>query len=310
MPFQLQVQITGFGPSFGGSLNGARTESLKTADIIRAAIVAGHPDRASLDSRIIAWRTASIRLALEISPLPPSIPRNLLHPKAWKSLEPSEKAGLQNILGNTVTKLLSERLLDAPRMWFLDVYKKDFSINIPKGQRPDFFAKTKGGQWLSLEAKGRANAPSTKSLGLAKTQAKVLKKIKGSKVAARVVCWTMSRRGVLEARLHDPEGVDEDKQFTLDVEDTRLLKDYYGPVETLMAASEPVEYGPRLTLFRFLAGDFLIGLHPIVQEALHIGEPGSLLARFDEGQLAFEPVGNVTSGPDGIIVVPGRSWPE
>src|SRR5207249_286976 len=128
MPFELPIRITGFAAGFRGSLNGTRTESFETDDIIRASLIAGHPeDGPTLDWRITAWREACIRLALQI-PSPGRVLRSraLVHPKAWKNLEPSEKAGVNNILGNTVTKLLSERLLRSPRMWFLDLYREEY----------------------------------------------------------------------------------------------------------------------------------------------------------------------------------------
>lgn len=75
--------------------------------IIRASLVAGHPeDGPAIDPLIIAWREASVRLALQL-PTSGRIKnmRGLVHPKAWKNLRPSEKAGVNNSLGNTVTKL-------------------------------------------------------------------------------------------------------------------------------------------------------------------------------------------------------------
>src|SRR5258705_12982861 len=111
MPFELPVDITGFGPGFLPALNGHCDLSFSTADIIRAACVAGHPDDTlQLDPRIIAWREAAVRLALEFEPtLTILTPRRLRHPKAWINLDPSEKGGINYLLGNTVTKLLCER---------------------------------------------------------------------------------------------------------------------------------------------------------------------------------------------------------
>lgn len=213
MPFELPVEITGFTSRFLPSLNGSRNESISTSDMIRASLVAGHPeDGPRLDPRLIAWRESSMRLVLAF----PANTRSrrstvLVHPNAWKRVEPSEKASLKNILGNTITKLLSERLLGARRMWFLDLYRKQYNAVTRRRQRPDFFGRTANNRWLSLEAKGRANTPSTTSLRLAKRQAKALRTINGTNVVAHVVCWTLSRAGALEARLHDPE-ISEESQ--------------------------------------------------------------------------------------------------
>jgi hypothetical protein len=107
MPFELPVEITGFGSAFCPGLNGHCDLAFSTADIIGAACVVGHPEYGvKLDSRIIAWREAAIRLALELAPQPVLLPpQRLLHPKAWNNLDQSEKAAISNLLGNTVTKL-------------------------------------------------------------------------------------------------------------------------------------------------------------------------------------------------------------
>src|SRR5690349_2929708 len=128
MSFQLPVQVSGVKRAFLGRLNGSRVESFSARDIIRASLIAGHPKHGpSLVWRITAWREACIRLALDLPLGRPRRSRGLTHPRAWGNLEQSEKAGISNILGNTVPKLLSERLLNAPRMWFLDLYGEEFN---------------------------------------------------------------------------------------------------------------------------------------------------------------------------------------
>lgn len=311
MPFELPIRITGFKAAFRGSLNGTRTESFETNGIIRASLIAGHPeDGPTLDPKIVAWREASVRLALDI-PASGRVVRQraLVHPKAWKNLEPTEKAGLNNILGNTVTKLLSERLLRTPRMWFLDLYRKEYKAVVRRGQRPDFFARTRNNQWLSLEAKGRVNAPYPVSLSLAKAQARALRRVNGKPVVAHIVCWTMSRDGGVEVRLHDPE-IQPKREISLVVDYNQLLRDYYKPIQAIIAACEDSEMFGEIKLFRFEAGDFLLGLHPMIERALQTNEPEALINRFDNGRRTDEPVEDQHWGPDGIMVVPGRSWPK
>lgn len=286
MPFELPVQITGFTSAFRSSLNGSRTESFSTGDIIRASIIAGHPeDGPKIDSRIIAWRESSIRLALDF-PATKKFrpPRALVHPNAWKNLEPSEKAGIKNLVGNTITKLLCERLLRAPRMWFLDLYRKEYKAVVRRGQRPDFFSRTRDNQWLSLEAKGRANTPNANSLGLAKRQARALRKVNKKDVVAHIVCWTMSRAGALEARLHDPE-IRKNKEIEIDVDYNQLLRDYYAPILEIMKAAEPTDIIRGINLFHFAAGDFSVGLHPMIEEGLQTARPETVINRFDNSGL-------------------------
>lgn len=311
MPFELPIRITGFKAAFRRSLNGTRTESFETEDIIRAALIAGHPeDGPDLDWRITAWRGACLRLALN---LPPSggvsRARALVHPKAWKNLEPSEKGGVNNILGNTITKLLAERLLRAPRMWFLDIYREEYKAIVRRGRRPDFFARTRSNQWLGLEAKGRVNTPNDDSLSLAKAQARALRRVNGRNVVAHIVCWTMARDGGLEARLHDPE-TQREQPISISVNYNRLLRDYYRPIQAIIRACEESEPVGNARMFRFDAGDFSLGLHPTIEEALRSPRPEVLMNRFDNRKRASETLEDLHFGPDGIIVLPGRSWPK
>ncbi len=315
MPFELPVQVSGFGPAISPDMNGFFLECFSTSDIIRAAVLAGY-GAGGVDWRIRAWRIASIRMAVNFPVGPsPMLLGKLSHPRAWLQLDPSEKASISNLLGNIATKLLCERILDAPRLWFLDVYRNRFSVKLAGKRRPDFFTQTRAGQWLSVEAKGRSYGPSIPKLNSAKTQANAVVRINGSKVVAHVVCWTMSRGGAVSARFHDPEPADEGDSLT--VEPGELFRDYYEPVRQMMQGSPLVEYPHGLKLFRFEAADFLIGIHPRIERYLETDI--DYVAPTDAGfskklphfraEPPLEPVGEIVAGPDGVIIIPGRSWP-
>jgi hypothetical protein len=252
---------------------------------------------------------ASIRLALDLPPAElPGVNSRLSHPRVWSDLDPSEKGAVNNLLGNTVTKLLCERLLNAPRLWFLDVYRSLISVALLGQRRPDFFTRTRSGEWLSLEAKGRCYAPSAKSIESAKAQASALKSINEIPVKAHIVCWTMERNGYVAVRFHDP--TPEDEGGTLKVDVGQLVSDYYAPVQHIIEVSERVQYPQGLTLFRFGAGDFLIGLHPRLEYLLRIPLPDAADKLEILERSPYEPVGDAIPGPDGIFVIPGRSWPS
>lgn len=310
MPFDIPVEVSGFRLSFSAVRNRPRIEAFSTSDILRAAVVAGYgyeSETVKIDWRIRAWRLASIRLALNLPPsdLLPGVNRRLSHPRAWSRLDPCEKAAVNNLLGNVVTKLLCERILDAPLLWFLDLYRDMFSARLNGNNRPDFFTRTRAGVWVSLEAKGRANAPSTNSLTLAKNQAEALVAINGDNTKAHVVCWTMARERCVAARFHDP--TPEDKGVSIRVDFERLINDYYAPIHEIMEASERIRYSPRLTMFRFDAGDFLIAFHPKLRHLLDSRESKAQLFHLDPA--AYDPIDDVAPGPDGIILIPGQSWP-
>jgi hypothetical protein len=311
MTFELPVEVSGFERSYSVVKDGRRNEQFSVADIIRAAVVAGYEaGGVGSDWRIRAWRIASIRLALDLPPLAsPGVPRQLSHPRAWRRLDPSEKASVNNLLGNTVTKLLCERILNAPRLWFLDLFRTRFSAVLASSRRPDFFTQTLGGDWLSLEAKGRSYRPSVAKLASAKEQANALRSVNGSRIKARVVCWTMEQSGSVSARFHDPAPSQPDGE-NLEVEWEDLLRDYYAPVHEIIQVSERVERTEDLALYRFVAGDFVIGLHPRVQEFLDLPQAASKTKHLHFELDTFAPAGTYVAGPDGIILIPGRSWPR
>ena len=81
------------------------------------------------------------------------------------------------------------------------------------------------------------------------------------------------------------------------------------PVQHSMEASTAVQHPHDLTLYRFDAGGFLIGLNSLHNKILHSVSRGvdwKFLAEYR----GHDRIGDVVSGPDGIILVPGRSWPS
>lgn len=314
MTFEIPVEVSGFGPSFNSVRNRSSNEPFSTSDVLRAAIVAGYGYKSGtvrIDWRIRAWRLASIRLALDLPPsdlLPGAVNRRLAHPRAWDRLDPCEKAAVNNLLGNVVTKLMCERVLDAPRLWFFDLYRDRYSSDLNGKNRPDFFTRTRSGVWVSVEAKGRGNAPSKKSLASAKTQAEALVAINGDKTQAHVVCWTMAWDGCVRARFHDP--TPEESGGSIRVDFDRLINDYYAPIHEIMDVSEQIRYSNALTMFRFDAGDILIGFHPKLQHLLDSRGSDGRTNLFQLDRVAYDPIDNIVPGPDGIVLVPGRSWPS
>jgi hypothetical protein len=161
---------------------------------------------------------------------------------------------------------------------------------------------------LSLEAKGRANTPNARSLNVAKRQARALRTVNGRDVVAHIVCWTLSRKGALEARLHDPKRRQE-KPIDIQIDYNELLRDYYEPIFEVINASEPSDTVQGTQLFHFEAADFTVGLHPMIRDALKSDRPSVLINQFDRRGPSNDIVDQERYGPDGVVVIPGRSWP-
>lgn len=84
------------------------------------------------------------------------------------------------------------------------------------------------------------------------------------------------------------------------------MSDYHAPIYQIIEASERVESLNGSTLFSFSAGDFLIGFNPLLLEKLTGLRLANTKAAFTHlARLAFDPVGDYVSGPDGIIIFRG-----
>jgi hypothetical protein len=75
-------------------------------------------------------------------------------------------------LGLTVCKLFADKLIDAPWLLHLDVYRHLLNPTFLTGHsRPDLVGSTNGGDWVAMESKGRATTPSRPDRNKAKQQA-------------------------------------------------------------------------------------------------------------------------------------------
>jgi hypothetical protein len=309
MPVTIPVQISGFAAgSPWASLNGTtQNYQFTPAELLRAAVIAGYWDEPSIPSlQYRCWRAAAIRMAVR------SAGGALVRPPEWDQLDSSEKATITSLLGVVTTKLLTERILGAPYLLFLDVH---FTLlrraGVPR-LRPDFVALAPRGigwRYFSIEAKGRARF-SQATLDKGKDQAKSLGKVDGKQVKAHVVCYTTLPGGKLAARFHDPAPDKQHLHETKVVEGEGLWK-YYRSLQSLFELREET---PRtVTRRRYRDTELMllpeldaeVGIHPVALEAMQ--SPERLHAVLPKlAKLSAETEGEV--GLDGIVVVPGQSW--
>lgn len=310
MNVSFPVHISDFKPdSPWAHLNGYRQQTFAWSHILRSAMVAGYPDLASLPSRQFArWRTAALRMALRHSR------GELIQPPEWPQLEQSEKVAVSSLLGVVVTKLLVERLLGAPLLLFLDVF---FSPTFPAGMRrirPDFAAMTPVGNWFSVEAKGQQRFRQA-TLDEGKLQASALGTVNGQAVQTGVVCVTSFRGGLMEARFADPSpGVGPDESPDVHIEPIVALRQYYDRLDRFRKFAEPLgETAVRdenfsLELWRSQEMDVVFGVIPNLEQALQERSADralSVLSGLTNPQVARN---HPSLGPDGIVVIPGKSW--
>lgn len=308
MNVSIPVRISDFPPgSPWAHLNGLGKQMFTWSAILRAAMVAGYPDLASIPSRQFArWRTAALHMGLRRSS------GMLIQPPEWAQLDPSEKAAVSSLLGVVVTKLLVERLLNASLFLFLDVH---FTLTFPPGVeriRPDFAAMTPAGRWFGVEAKGKSQFREA-TLAKGKRQAKALGTVNSQPVQTGVACVTSFRGGRIEARFADPSPAPGESPDA-HIEPMEAVRGYYRQLDRFRQFSERM--GERsvpnenlsLELWRSPELDVDFGIIPDLERALQersTDEALSILERLTDPRVAAE---HPSLGPDGIVVIPGQSW--
>ena len=310
MRITIPVNVTGFKPGSPWAQLNDKTHdyTFTPAEVVRAAIIAGYWDEASIPSpEYRQWRAAAIRIAARIAH------GTLVRPPEWGLFDSSEKAMITSLLGIVVTKLLTERILGAPYLLFLDVHFHLISQPGAPKVRPDFIALTpKGTGWeyFSVEAKGRARFSET-TLKKGKDQAKSLGKVDGKNVKAHVVCYTTLPKGEIMARFHDPKPGDETLHSATAIHADALAK-YYRSLRSVLDISgdEETRMSVRgydeLVLRNVPELDAEIGIHPLIGRVLDNAPERILHVLPEIARLSRETEGEI--GLDGIVVKPGPSW--
>lgn len=309
--YSINVESTGFRPPYTPVTDGEITLDFHRTDLVRAAVTLGRTKRhlrrlghyARTDMR---WRVAALRMGLNLAPTQPNfVALPIKRTPLWKGLDPSECSALNYSLGGVVAKLIAEALLDAPLMLHLDLYRDRLRIPQSRGKRPDFVARTRSGQWLSIEAKGRQHRPALAARSKALGQADALTHVRNTAVTGHVVSWVYGTETV-KVLLEDPEP-DRDEKGVLNVTDSDFILDYYAPIRALLSASTTPRsvYEPHIVVLADL--DCRVGLHPSIERALKTENAeiiSSVLKREgrDFGAAEGEPYGR-----DGILVVPGET---
>jgi hypothetical protein len=308
MPFEIPVTATGFGVPFQPPPAGNLLPRFRNRDLVRAAIMAGHPNGAgnAPDPRIRAWRTATIKLAVQHS-----AGNRLTHPRAWQRLDPTEKGQVRNLLGNTITKLLCERYLQAPLMVFLDVYGARHGFHY-RGARPDYIAQTLGGAWFTIEAKGRDRMASQAKLAAVKRrQAAPNPVAQPGALQAHVVSWVGQRGNRVAAAIHDPEPYSELGLPALKT--SALVATYYAPVLSILRTDGSWAKSPGDDVAPVEGADFGIGLHPQIAWMLQNNQHEDIaefLQHMNNSSSDTSYLAKEGFGPDGIKIILGDGWPK
>ncbi len=309
-PRRVDIEYESEGFAAGAAVaNGKATLSTNWNELLWAAFTVGRPNRQYVFKNGNAlmyeavFRVSMMRMALEQNS-PGS--RRLRRTTAAKTLDPSEKGAVNYFLGLVACKLFADKLLNAPWMTHLDIWRSQLGAVLTGRSRPDLVGKIRGGNnWIALECKGRVSKPDSDSKNKAKDQALRLVSFNGVAPALHIGGFAYFRSDVLQFYWRDPTP-ERPIRNPIHVEVAEAdWSYYYGPVLDLVRASwsSRIE-APNEVLFPVEELDMQIGIDPVVLKLLEGEEWSAARTRAEEVSSAEHP----QYRGDGIRVVAGESW--
>ena len=306
MTLSIDYESEGF-PVGSSVSNGWATLTTSWDDLLWAAVTVGRPNRQFVFRHGVAsqyealFRWSLVRMALEqTSPRA----RRLRRTEAARTLDPSEKGAVSYFLGLAVAGLFARRVLDAPWMLHLDVFRPSLNPILKGRSRPDLVGQTQSRQWVVFECKGRVSGPNATAKAKAKEQAERLISVNGVVPAFSVGAITYFAGETLRFFWRDPEP-DPRVRSPIEVECMpSVWRHHYAPlielVRTIPGAYEAMRH--RASLWPVEGADLEFGIHPRVIEALE-----------DQRQADPRPDARWFADddryrPDGIAVAAGDSW--
>jgi len=232
--------------------------------------------------------------------------RRLLRTDAAKTLDPTEKGAVSYFLGMALCKLFSARLLKAPWLLHLDVFRPELDVHLTGRSRPDLVGQTNDNKWVAFESKGRLSAPNSEAKTKAKDQATRVVAINGKTPSYHVGGIAFFRNDVLRFFWRDPEPNYKSKVIRCTVEDTDW-RFYYEPVYDFIQSREELDRinpnRPFEAVDREL--DVTLGIHPAIIRQLREQNWGEAKRVAMVHSQEFHSEGFQV---DGIRVVAGETW--
>jgi hypothetical protein len=269
-------------------------------EILWAALTVGRPNRQAVfqygDPSLYEaiFRLSLVRMAFEQRGTRGS---RLWRTDAARTLDPTEKGAVNYFIGMTMCKLFAARLLDAPWMLHLDVFRPALNPVLTGRSRPDLIGQRSSGEWIALECKGRISAPDSTAKQRAKDQASRCVSVQGAPVTLHIGGVSYLRSDVLQFYWRDPE---RGRGEPIEVPAQRdVWRYYYAPSLALAEGDIGSESAHAL--------DLRIEIHPEILSFLKRGAWDAAKDWCREHADSFRKEG---FRPDGIRVTAGESWLE
>jgi hypothetical protein len=189
---------------------------------------------------------------------------------AARTLDPTEKGAINYFLGLAVCKLFAAKLLSAPWMLHLDVFRPLLNPVLIGRSRPDLVGWTTSGEWIALECKGRISKPDGPTMERAKYQATRLVSVSGVSPMLHVGGVMFFAKDVLQFYWRDPEPEREIKNpISVTLADDAWRYYYQTPLEIIRANPAVFEQMREESAFLEVgSADVKIGIRPHVLRLL------------------------------------------
>lgn len=308
---KVDYEADNFPPKFGIRSRGTLDTSWN--EILWAALTVGRPNRAYVFRHGSSSEYEAIfRLSLVRAAVEQRFGGRLRLTEAAKTLDPTEKGAINYFLGMTFCKLFASKLLHAPWLLHLDVFRPKLNPRLRGRSRPDLVGSALGSaSWYAFECKGRITAPDTATKEKAKAQAQSIVSVSGKPCDLHVGAITFFRRDVLEFFWCDPPT----EPRPIEVQDQDIdWRAYYRPAFEFHEASEggDLDVGMRsghddTAPFTNGGADIKVNIHPKVLDRLRGSDwSGAKMAAEDLTRELQE----TGYQPDGLAVSAGGSWSQ
>jgi hypothetical protein len=213
-------------------------------------------------------------------------------------------------LGLTLSKLFAEKLLDAPWLLHLDVFRDRLNPSLLTGRsRPDLVGQTRGGDWVALESKGRVSRPETNCRNKAKEQVERIVAINGVPVQHRIGAAAYFSNDSLQFFWRDPQPDEREPRnpVRFNTTDEEVWRKYYEPVLDTIGVDRAHRMVRENEPEFLVEADVSIRVAPPVLKHL-LAEQWALAGRWcvvnRDALVEYE------THSDGIEVIAGESWRE
>jgi hypothetical protein len=239
------------------------------------------------------FRLSLIRMAVE-----QNWNDHLQRTDAFVALDPTEKGMVSYFLGMALCKLFASRLLYAPWLLHLDVFRPWLNLRTLGRSRPDLIGQDNAGKWHAFESKGRSSEPSWTDKAKAKSQANRLVSVNGKKCALNVASFAFFKSELLQFYWQDPEPTEREAIALPDPNEE--WRYYYEPALSLASVPESDVLRPEREM-----ADVIVEIHP---EIRHFLDEARWSQAREVAGLLRETFLLEGYQPDGLRVTAGETW--